>query len=215
MGKEYKYKDIQMKSDIEVYFAMYLQELKDHGFIKEWYYEKDTFELFKGYSRNFTIQLKTKTKESSEVLLEKASLTADFTVEWDERSRNIFFLDTSVPIKIPVSNIPFRLCSEDNNLLISYIETKGFNNSVTTSSNHSFPYKQKWVKQLHGVLVQKIQPFTYKKNGNALFQSTFYPEEVLKSEIYLTNTKWGKKGTSKIKHRVVKIKEFINDRSRD
>lgn len=208
MKKQKKFKNgkYEMKSHIELYFSWWLDELKREGFIKEWWYEEYTFPLAEQIKVPYKKQLKTKVKEEEEIILERASCTADFTIVWSEKAKNIFYLDRNEPLKGGVRDIPIRLSDPDK--LISHIETKG-NNESSTSSSISFPYKQKWVYQKYGAFIQKVKPFSYKVNKNILFQSTFYPAKVLETEVYKRNCKFGKQGESKIRHKTTTLKQFL------
>jgi len=209
MKKEYKFKGIIFKSFIELYFAYYLQELQDSGYIKEWAYEKLCFILTEPYSRQYKKQLKSKVKTEEEFLLSKSSIQEDFYIEWDKKAENIFYLNPNIPIKKPVKKIPFRLSTKDvSNKLITLVETKGFNSSAV-SSNTSFPYKQKFLLYKEGLYIQKVYPFSYKKSKKTLFRDTFMPDRVLQSETYINTTVYGKKGDSKIKYPVKTLSEFI------
>jgi len=198
----------EMKSHIELYFSWWLDELQEAGYIEEWEYEKDTFKLSDPIRLSFIEKLITKIKRREETILEKAPCTAYFTIKWTKKAANVFYLDRCIPVKGKVSAIPIRLANVNGKDLISYVETKG-NNESSTSSSISFPYKQKWVYQLYGVLIQKVKPFSYTVNSNILFQKTFYPKKVLEVEKYKRDCKYGKKGTSKLKHQTKTLSQFL------
>lgn len=202
MWKELKYLGVEYKSLEEVYFAAYLEELRINGFISSFHYEKHTFELTDSVSIPYLKQLKTKVVSKDEHILAKTSLTSDFTIYWNDKASNIFFLDKS-PIR-NVKRIPFRV---DNNLKISEVEIKAINES-NTSSSISFPVKQKWVYDKHKIFIQKIKPFD-PKNVKSLFTLTFYPEFVINDLTYKRTTKFGIKGTTKIKGKFKTIKTFL------
>lgn len=196
---------MEFKSKEEQYFYYYCLELKETGFIKNVFYEKATFNLCAPYSRSYLQKTARGVKEMSESLLEKSSLTADFTIEWAEQAKNIFYLDSSTPISCKVKDIPFRLCSPD--VLISHIETKAVH-EFGTSSSISFPYKQKQVLKDYSIYIQKIKPFSA-KGEKCLFEKTFTPKMVIAEEVYQVNTKQGKKGESKLRYEVKTLEEFL------
>lgn len=196
---------IEFKSDEEKYFSYYLDELKEAGFVNEWSYETSTFELCKPYSRKYQKQLKTKVVEKEEFLLHKSSITIDFTIIWDYKASNIFFLNGFYPISCDIKTIPFRLIKPIGNC--SYIEIKPTNESTTTSSI-SFPLKQKQLMKDHHVYCQKIKPFDL-KGKNCLFEKTFVPKKVLKEEVYKRDSKFGRKGESKFKFKTKSLTEFL------
>jgi hypothetical protein len=173
------------KSNIEEYFSYYLEELKDRGFIKEWFYEKDTFDLSESISKVYLEAGKKKSLKKSENLMHKASITADFTIIWDNSAENIFYLNREKPISVKIKRIPFRLSYNDYKLE-SLVETKGSFES-TTSSSISFPYKQKWLYFISRIFIQKVRPFKNSIQSDILFQNTFTPKKVINSELYRRN----------------------------
>lgn len=199
------------KSTIEYYFYLYCLELKKYGFIEKIGYEVSTYSLCDPYERTYLQELKSKVVKKTENLLRKSSITADFSIKWTTKAKNIFYLDTSCPIKGKVKDIPFRLYTEDSDNIISLIETKGMNES-TTSSSISFVIKQKQCQKDHNVYIQKIRPYWSKPKSDILFQNTFTPREVLKLEVYKRDCKWGKKGESKIKYPVIILKSFLKSK---
>lgn len=210
--KNYEINGYTVKSYLEWYFALWLNELQEQGYVEKWKYEALTYPLFKGLSLPYKQQLATKVKDCSEHILAKASYTEDFYIYWTKKACNVFYLDPTVPIKDNVGDIPFRLGNPSTLDLFSLVDVKSTNAS-TTSSSVSQPYKAKWVYDKYGVLIHKIYPFSlgkvdYKKT---LFYQTFYPKQVLIEEVYQNNTKYGKVGNSKIKHEIKTFKQFIND----
>lgn len=81
-----KYRDRYFDSDEEVFFAMWLQELQDKGYVKTWYKVKDSISITQGMKIIFTkrTQLKTKLKEENKefTLLRPSEYTADFEIIW-------------------------------------------------------------------------------------------------------------------------------------
>jgi len=199
------------KSDIEFYFHLYCKELEVAGFIKEYFYEANTFDLCEPYSRKYLVQGKNKVIEKEEFLLHKSSITADFTIFWTEKARNIFYLDVTIPIIVLAKTIPFRLAKEDGYKLATFVETKGMSES-STSSSVSFPLKQKQLVKDKQIFIQKIKPFSPINGSNSLFEATFTPRKVVDLEIYKRDCKWGKKGQSKIKYKIVTLEQFLKDK---
>ena len=197
------------KSDIEYYFALYLTELKAAGYVDEWVYEKYTWSLSDPIKSEYThISKRGKISAKTEHLAHKASITADFSVKWSEKAKNVFYLDVNEPIEGRVKDIPFRV--DDPDVRISHIETKGSSES-RTSSSISFMYKFKWCYQLYNIFIQKIKP--YHPTKGLLFGDTFTPVEVVKLERYKRDSKWGRKGQSKIKYKIKTLKEYVQDKT--
>lgn len=206
------------KSDIEYYFYLYCSELKEAGFIKKFSYETSTFQLCEPYKRDYLFQGKKKIVKKSEHFLQKSSITADFTIEWDDSAENIFYLRHTKPITCLVKNIPFRLFNE--HVQMSLIETKGMVES-RTSSSISFPLKQKQLLKDQDIYIQKIKPYSSYGKG-CLFEMTFTPKKVLKEERYSRNGSYKrkgkksfqyKKGESKIKYADRDLNEFLKLRN--
>jgi hypothetical protein len=194
------------KSQIEEYFSYYLEELQEAGYVREWFYENDTFELSESVYEPYLQQGKYKVLEKTEHLLHKASITADFTIVWTDKAKNIFYLDKRIPINCNVKDIPFRVNNMDQ--LISYIEVKG-SHEANTSSSVSFPYKQKWLYDKEGIFIQKIKPFAPKSKSGILFQSTFTPKKVIAIERYIRDCKFGRQGDSKLKYDYQTLNQFL------
>jgi len=134
--------------------------------------------------------------------LRENSYQPDFDIKWSKKALNVLYLDREVPITNKISSIPFRLAKNDT--LISLIETKP-NNESKLSSSTEFPIHQKWVYQKYGYYIQKIKPYI-------LFEDTFTPKEVISSEIYNNNTRFGNKGASKLKYKPKSLKEWLDVR---
>ena len=200
----------KFKSQVEEYFSYYLEELQETGYIDEWFYENDTFELSESVSEPYLLQGKYKILEKTEHLLHKASITADFTIVWTDKAKNIFYLDRRVPINCNIKDIPFRIGDGANNS-ISYIEVKG-SSEAKTSSSISFPYKQKWLYFKYGIYIQKVKPFAPKRKSGILFQTTFTPKKVIDIERYVRDCKYGRQGESKIKYDYRTLNQFIYEK---
>jgi len=199
----------KFKSQVEEYFSYYLEELQEAGYISEWFYENDTFDLSDSISKPYLLQGKYKVLEKTEHLLHKASITADFTIIWADKAKNIFYLDRGIPINCNVKDIPFRINNMEEPT--SYIEVKG-SHEANTSSSISFPYKQKWLYNSNDIYVQKIKPFAPKPKSNILFQNTFTPKKVIDIERYIRDCKYGRKGESKLKYDYKTLNQFIYER---
>lgn len=197
------------RSFIELYFSYYLNELKESGFVENWWYEVDTFKLSDPIKGTYFKELKSKVKVEEYHLLREASLTADFTIKWNINSVGLFLFWPIKLIQCKITDIPFHIGKLANdNVLWSYVETKG-NNESSTSSSISFAYTQKWVYQLHGIFIQKIKPFGYKRQRKILFQDTFTPKKVIELEVYVNDCKWGKRGESKLHYPVRTLEEYL------
>lgn len=194
------YKGVEYKSKLEYYFVLYLEELQKEGFIEDFGYERIKFQLCDNIQAPYKKLKKGVISDCSEALIRENSYQPDFDIIWSKKALNTLVLDRYMPILGNISKIPFRLASDD--LSVSYIETKP-NNESKLSSSIEFPIHQKWIYQKFGFYIQKVKPYI-------LFEETFTPKKVIDSEIYNNNTKFGKKGDSKLKYKPKTLKEWLD-----
>jgi len=206
VSKKITYKGISMKSNLEYFFYLYLEELQDYGFIDEFWYEKEAFKLSESVHEPYLKQMKSKVVREEELLLRECTYTPDFQVKWNKKAGNIFYLDRR-EATINRSNIIFRLGYLSNCTLMGYYEIKPMNESKLDSSKE-FPTLSKWIYEKYNIFVQKIKP--YDSNGkNCLFQQTFTPKKVIASEVYNRDCKWGNAGATKIKYPIITLDKFL------
>lgn len=206
ISKRINYKGNELKSNLELYFFYYFEELQTQGFIEEFWYEKESFKLSESIHESYLKQLKTKIETSEELLLRECTYTPDFTVRWLKKAANVFYLDRYVATNNR-SNIMFRLGFKTNDDLMGYYEVKPMNESKLDSSKE-FPTLSKWIYNKYSILVQKVKPFDSNGKG-CLFEKTFTPHKVLDTEIYARDCKYGFKGQSKIKYNIVTLEQFL------
>ena len=144
------------KSDEEYYFSEWCRELKEHGYLKSYDYEKDKFELYPpqqiGWRR---IQSKT--------------YTADFTLEW-----------TYPPTFIQSGSDHKKNAYIFHNKGITYIDVKGSGYSGKyNNSDIEFPIIQKCLLADKWIWVDKFLVSNKKHKGVAGFWNTFTPNEYL------------------------------------
>jgi hypothetical protein len=204
------YEGHEFKSDLELFFFLYLQELEEHGFVANIGYETSTFMLSEPYARKYLVNGKKKVLEKSESLLQKSSITSDFTFDFLPKAEGIFYIGSN-PINCLAKDIPFRLSTEDPTNLECLVEVKSVQESSRTSSNTSFPYKCKFCLEKWGRLIYKVKPYS-PQGRNCLFEKTFTPAKVLKHEVYKRNCAYGRKSESKIRYKVRTIDEYLKSR---
>lgn len=170
------------KSDEELYFSWYLDELKEAGFVSNWWYEPSTFILTTPVTKEVRKEIKLKTKiktiVSNKVLMSGSDYTPDFLVQFKHLPP--FLMDN------------LFITKADNGSLNWWVDTKGSFNGRNNNSAITFPLKQKMLYYTQGILVEKIIP-------GKLFANTFTPEK------YLT-TPTGKE--KKIKWTLKKLKSI-------
>lgn len=156
------YNSIPYDSLGELSLIYYLEELQENGFI-------DKFERTSGYSlsnpivNNFIVNLKTKSKASSEVILHSHLYTPDFNIHWSQKGLEVFcnkFGEKWVK--------PFLV--KDT---ISVIEAKpsfDFNNM-----ERLVKLSIKWAWDKYGVFIQIVK-------NDELFKNTFVPKKLLNKQ---------------------------------
>lgn len=206
-NKTIEYKDWVFKSDLEFQFCLYLEQLQEAGFIKEFGYETLKLDISPSIYESYLVQLKTKIKEDKEFLMRENTYQPDFILTWSEQAKNVFYLDREVPITCKIGDIPFRLAYNINVEPISYIEVKP-NFEGNLNSSKEFTIIQKWLYQDKGIFVQKVKP-------EKLFAKTFVPDRLIEENVYKVNTKFSTKGQSKFKFRPKTLQEYLKLRGYD
>ena len=172
----------EYKSKEELYFSLYLDELKDNGYITNYEYECDSYTLSHKATYQTIKKLKTKDSMVHKHLLASHVYTPDFKIKWDFKAFNHFTKNQSL-------ELPFW----GNNQYQSIIEVK----PVFDQNNMTrlFSINQKWLFSEHGIYVQKIVPIK-------LFEKTFTPKRYLLTD--------GGGQQRKIKFKPRSLEEFIN-----
>jgi hypothetical protein len=182
--------NIEFKSNEEMYFSWWLEELEEAGYIESWTYEPETFVLSTAIKIPWHKQLKTKTKEQSLTLMQPSSYTPDFEIKWNDNAKGVFYMTHSGTYKVR----PYIIQTGTRCL----VDVKGTFSRMNQISVHTFPDRQKWLYQNTGNFVQKVVPLR-KKTG--LFVKTFTPRKFLK-------TPTGK--DKKLAWKDVSLDEFLN-----
>jgi hypothetical protein len=153
------------RSDEELYFSWWLNELQHAGIIKEYMYEVSTFTLSETKWYPILRQLKTKTKVDQLSLMDEHKYTPDFLIEWNEEYLNKFW-------RIINDEECARKCSffasrgKKNNKPYTFFEVKGsFDRNNMT---RLFRITQKWMYDKYDLYVDLVKV-------PDLFQRTFTP----------------------------------------
>lgn len=152
-----------MDSKEEIVFIEWLDELVEGGFVNTYTYHIDKYELIPK-----AVLTTDKNKQIS--LLNNLSYTPDFTINWNESSKGLFYVDIE-----EVQNSKF-----DNNQIIlsssgvSTIDIKGSFVGLHNNSGITFPIIRKVLYHLKGIYVNKVVP-------KELFKNTFTPMSYLKT----------------------------------
>lgn len=179
------------RNDLEKYFEWWLNELKDHGYIRGYDREAETFPLFPNYKAIRLNYFKTKEPEHEEFnFMHNRFYNYDYNIKWTEKANNIFFQeadfkDHNKPQIFNYRNIYFVAhWVESEKCHVSYVDVKppaAGNQNVQNTSYHTFPLKQQILLWLRGVYINKVIPFPMGGTGKtiSLFPNTFTPRRYL------------------------------------
>jgi hypothetical protein len=169
-GREGSYKGIEWESFEELSFLYWAFELKNHGYIKS-IRRSPSFLLSDSMVHDYVVNLKTKSKPASELVMHGHSYTPEFVIEWDKKAF------------AGIIDLTYQYGKYENRVLLaqtfpsqegvwSYVEIKPMFDQ--NSMERLFKVNQKWMWQKHGIYVNLI------KVGE-LFPKTFTPEEYLRT----------------------------------
>lgn len=163
------YRKIKFDSDEEVFVAMWLQELKEAGYVKKWDRSTTPIQMTQGFKIPYikTTVLKTKTKKEKKeyTVLRPSEYTPDFEVIWTFEGWDVF---VSPLMDGPLFNTEKLFLSEfyDKPTLIE-VKPSFFDQN---NMERLFRLNQKWIWDKHKIFVNLIDPIT-------LFKKTFMPKE--------------------------------------
>lgn len=163
-----EYKGIEWESFEELAFLYWAYELKSQGYIRS-IKRSESFLLCDSMVHDFVVNLKTKSKPASELILHGHSYTPEFIIEWDKKAMGKVF-----DLRISQGR---HICP----ILGDHAEFIGFHSYVEikpmfdqNNMERLFKVNQKWMWQKHGIFVNLIKP-------QELFQRTFTPSEYLRT----------------------------------
>lgn len=159
------YQKIEYDSLEELAFLQWAFELKRGGYIKS-IERAGSFLLSDSLNHDFVVNLKTKSKPASEIVLRGHSYTAEFLIEWDKKAMNKFFdiIGSSSRYICPI------IGTNSNGKYQSFIEIKPMFDQ--NNMERLFKLNQKWMWQKHALFINLVK-------CPELFQSTFTPTEYL------------------------------------
>lgn len=175
------YLGIPVDSDGEIHFIMWMEELKQNGYIKE-YKRGESILLSNSVTNNYVQQLKTKSKPCHHTILMGHSYSWDFTIEWTELGLQYFVSRFGEKWEKP-----FLINSKS----MSFIECKPPFNFQNMSRLAVLNIKWVW---------EKCQIFIQMVKNEELFEKTFTPKQYL-------ITKSGK--PRKIKYKIKTLEEYL------
>jgi len=180
---------------IEQYFEWYLQELKDCGYIKDFFREPETLTVAETSTALYTKRMKSKTKHIEINLFPKIRLTYDYLIIWNDIAE-YFFYEVIEPhnvlfqLKRPLfiaHKYPLYINGEvysETEIPYSYIDVKTLSTITRFGSNstsYTFPLKQRMLYDSFGIYVNKIVPIPAGKKGfkQSLFLNSFTPKRYM------------------------------------
>ena len=151
----------------ELYFSFWLEELEQAGYINSWNNAK-TYQLGEKIVNKYTEQLKTKSKEKEQTILNGCEYTPDFEINWNEKANNLFYTHITNGIK---TNLDLLITDGENiSINTSIVEIKAnFDNNNMTRLNG---INRKWMYQKYSVFVNLVKV-------PDIFKDTFTPKKYL------------------------------------
>lgn len=187
VSKQKYYNGFPIDSDGEVHFIMWMEELKQNGYIKD-YKRGESILLSSSVTNNYVQQLKTKSKPCHQNILMGHSYNWDFTIEWTDLGMKYFVNKFGEKWEKP-----FLINSKS----MSFIECKP--NFNFQNMSRLAVLNIKWVWEKSKIFIQLV------KNVD-LFEKTFTPKAYL-------ITKVGK--VKKTKHTLKTLEEYIKTKENE
>lgn len=201
-------------NDIELYFRWFIQELKEAGYIVDYFRENYKLECVpKATLQRYDFKRKTKHNVEDFTLLNADNYTYDYMIVWDAKAQDIFYsLLDGTPFK---TDTPFLAYANQQGQIISLCDVKPapgqkiFGNNTT---GYTFPVKQKILWYLHKIYINKVIPIPQVskgeiKSGNAdaLFTNVFCPRRYTFTD--------GGGAPRKIHYKIRTMAEYVRSKS--
>lgn len=192
-----KPEDFGLRSVEEMYFRLWLEDLKREGFVIDYDYENKDWELSPKYTSVVEERLKTKVKRNERTLIQAHSYGCDFTIYWSDKARYYFFeilFETQMNKNVPFfAHYHSYMGKED---IVSYVEVKP--QFDQNNMEREFRINQKWVLDAWGDYVNLIKPVG---SSTCLFAKTFTPDRYKLTDSSLK--------PRKIKHATKTLLEYL------
>lgn len=162
-------KSFVFDSNEELEFSYWLEELRELGYIKNWYKNTTSELILDKKSISFKEKLKTKTKTKNLFILHDLQYTFDFYIEWETIAEGIFFIKEDNIYNSNLISLDKFIVLKSYKNNETYVDIKGVfggGNSAIT-----FPIIQKLFYENKKIFVQKIIP-------KKLFTKTFLPKKL-------------------------------------
>lgn len=152
----------------ELYFSYWLEELEEAGYIGSWGQAK-TYPLGEKIINKYEEQLKTKSKEKEQVILNGCEYTPDFEIDWNISALDIFYnaIELQYNRKINTSLFISDITGD------SIVEIKpSYDQNNMTRLN---AINRKWMFQKHNIFVNLVKV-------PDIFKDTFTPQKFLMTD---------------------------------
>ena len=156
-------------TDDEYYFSLWLEELKEAGYVDSWSREPYELKLTDGlqveYFKETKLKTKIKVEKKLKTILRPSIYTPDFEISWNEKSHKLLF---QLIRENSEYNSPFYA---DYDTYVSLVELKpSFDSGNMT---RLFKNNQKFIWDKFKIYINLIEDL------GALFAATFTPNEYL------------------------------------
>ena len=202
------------ENTIELYSRWWFQELKDMGYIKAIYREPETL-ICAGKSKYQRLKFfKRKEAEVEEFnLFNEIKYTYDYKIIWDLKARYIFYdiIDKDDEKALFEKGKPLLIANYDydengEEIHVTRLDVKPTASVARfgkTSTQISFPIKQRMIYDRTGIYIQKFIPIPMAGSGktSSIFPKSFTPKRFMFTD--------GGKQLRKINFKVRGLEEFI------
>ena len=180
-----------LRSDEEVYFSWWLDDMREEGLIVEEKYEEVKYTIFDKVDLEWEVQMKTKTKMKKYNILHAGTYTPDWVLTFDKRVMGIITGGAPAPEK---EKPFFTFCEFEDftDLPTVVLDVKGDRGGrQKNASEHTYPFKQKMMWTRFRIYVHTVRI-------PELFAATFTPHRY-----FFTDESGAKRKISKWKPRTL------------
>ena len=202
------------ENTIEKYSLWWFNELKDHGYIKEIFREPETLYCADKEKYYRLKRFKRKDPEVEEFnLFGEIKYTYDYKIIWDLKARYIFYdvIDKNDDKALFKQGKPLLIANYDydkdgNEIHVTRLDVKPTASVARfgkTSTQISFPIKQRMIYDRYGIYIQKFIPIPMAGSGktSSVFPKSFTPRRYLMTD--------GGKQLRKIRFVVKGLQEYV------
>lgn len=204
------YEGQKFDSDEEVFVAMWLEELKQAGYVKRWSRATEAINMTSGLKIPYTkiTELKTKTKHEKKelTLLRPSEYTYDFEVTWAFKGIETFLY--GIYNEAPTLNPKERLFfTSDFNKTLLEVKPHFDQNNM----ERLFVLNQKFLWDKHKIFVNLVEPIElFRKTFIPLAAAPFFQYKVVPKK---AAAKGKVKGDWKFDFKPIFLKQFLDEKN--